>query len=97
MRALILAVSLTLSVAPVGAKEPYWDGDHFLECLLGKGGVAMRHGAQPNAALEVARKACVKTMEPEGSAADNDGDYVDYVIGIAQDTLQAAADRGNIF
>lgn len=103
MRApLIAAVFLAaLNWSPVlAANAPgYWDGDNYLECLIGKGAVAMRHGAKPVAAVDSVREACASALEPNASAevAGDAGDYVDYVYGVAVDTLTAAADRGGIF
>ena len=88
MHRLAVAVLLLL-IAPTGHAAERWDGDDYLACLVGQGAVALRHGSSAQEALNVAMPTCEASMEPEGSAAAADGDYIDYISGAALTALTA--------
>jgi hypothetical protein len=77
---------------PGEPSPPYGDGDNLLACLMGKATVEMRHGTSAEAALEMVRTECVNanaepepSQEPEGQW----GDYLDHVLAIASQSLEA--------
>lgn len=77
---------------PVEPSPRYGDGDNLLACLMGKAAVEMRRGANAEAALEMVRTECINTnAEPEPSEEPEGewGDYLDHVLGIASQSLEA--------
>lgn len=75
MKSLGLAALAILCATGAGlAASPDRLSDGYFECVLGKGGVAMLHGASPGRALKLAEAACKDSIKAIFDAYGSEGD-----------------------
>lgn len=88
MRAVLIAALLTITGAAQAAE--YWQSDNLLACLVGKGTVAMRHGATADAAYNEANTSCIGTADPPPPKNVDGVDFSNYAHALAWQILHRA-------